>query len=384
MLAFRGLVIKGNREMQDSFFKNKKVLVTGNTGFKGCWLTSWLLKMEANIIGISIDIPTSPSLFETLNLEDKITHYFEDVRNCQKVNEIIQREKPDFIFHLAAQAIVSTSYSNPFDTISTNAMGTVSILEALRNYESPCTAIFITSDKCYNNVEWEWGYKETDTLGGKDIYSGSKAMAELAIKSYFQSFLINKKNIRIAVGRAGNVIGGGDWAQDRIVVDCMKAWSIGQKVKIRCPQATRPWQHVLEPLSGYLTLATQLYNNKALNGEAFNFGPRFIKNHTVVELMESLSKIWNNNEISNSYVIQDNVPFNEAGLLKLNCDKALFHLDWVANLDYEETVSLTGRWYYSFYKENERDLYEVTIDQISEYEQSGMKKSLVWKELIKI
>ena len=365
--------------MFKQIFKDKKVLITGNTGFKGSWLSVWLLKLGARVIGISKDIPTNPSMFEILDLKRKIKFYQEDIRQIDIVQEIIDNEKPDFVFHLAAQALVSVSYQEPLETISTNVLGTANILEALKESNHECVAVIITSDKCYDNVEWVWGYRETDRLGGKDIYSGSKGAAELIVKSYFHSFFHQKESkLRLGIARAGNVIGGGDWARDRIVVDCMKAWSEGKKVKIRSPQATRPWQHVLEPLSGYLTLAMQLYQSNELNGEPFNFGPRAEQNRTVVELLKDLAREWQI-EPENAYEVVDNVPFHEAGLLKLNCDKALFYLKWQANLEYKDTVRFTATWYYDFYK-NKKDMYQKTLDQIREYEELARQRGLKWTE----
>ena len=364
--------------MFNNIYKNKKVLVTGHTGFKGSWLTAWFLKLGADVIGISKDIPTQPSMFEILGLENKIKHYKEDIRDLDKMKEIVSKEKPDFLFHLAAQPIVSVSYSNPIETITSNVIGTTNILEALRYSNNKCTAIIITSDKAYDNVEWVWGYREEDKLGGKDIYSGSKGAAELIIKSYFHSFFKNKNsNVRLAIGRAGNVIGGGDWAKDRIVVDCMRAWSKGEKVKIRSPKATRPWQHVLEPLSGYLNLGMALYKDDSLHGEAFNFGPKAEQNRTVEELLIDLSKYWVFKNPKDAYIVTDNIPFHEAGLLKLNCDKALFYLKWQANLDYKDTIKFTSEWYYDFYKTNQ-NMLDKTLSQIEEYENMAKEKGLLW------
>lgn len=364
--------------MFNNIYKDKKVLITGHTGFKGTWLTTWLIKLGANIIGISKDIPTNPSMFEKLNLEDKIKHYQEDIRDLAKINKIISKEKPDFLFHLAAQPIVSTSYNDPIETISSNVMGTANILEALKLSNHKCTAIIITSDKAYANIEQVWGYKEDDKMGGKDIYSGSKGAAELIIKSYYHSFFKNENcNIKLAIGRAGNVIGGGDWAKDRIVVDCMEAWSKGEIVEIRAPKATRPWQHVLEPLSGYLNLGAELYIKDSLHGEAFNFGPRAEQNHTVEELLIDLSKYWNFQDVNDAYKVTGNIPFHEAGLLKLNCDKALFYFKWQANLDYKETIKFTSTWYYDFYK-TEKNILDKTLEQIQEYENLAISKELLW------
>ncbi len=364
--------------MFNNIYKNKKVLVTGHTGFKGSWLTTWLLKLGADVIGISKDIPTSPSMFEELGLEQKIKHYQEDIRDLNRMTTIIVHEKPEFLFHLAAQPIVSVSYSDPIETISSNVMGTTNILEALKRSNHPCTAVIITSDKAYDNVEQVWGYKEDDKMGGKDIYSGSKGAAELIIKSYYHSFFKSPLcNVKLAIGRAGNVIGGGDWAKDRIVVDCMVAWSKGEKVEIRSPDATRPWQHVLEPLSGYLQLGQILYSDTTLHGEAFNFGPKAEQNHTVKQLLEDLSNYWSFDTINNAFTVTDNIPFHEAGLLKLNCDKSLFYLKWQANLEYKETIRFVSEWYYAFYK-TDIDIYEKTVQQISEYETIATEKKLSW------
>jgi len=365
--------------MFGNIYNGKKVLVTGHTGFKGSWLTVWLLHLGAEVVGVSKDVPTTPSMFEELGLEDRIRHVVADVRDLAAMTSIIDEERPEYVFHLAAQAIVSTSYADPVETISTNAIGTMNVLEALRQINYPCIAVMITSDKCYDNVEWVWGYKETDAVGGKDIYSGSKGMAELVIKSYFHSFMNDEKcQVKVAVGRAGNVIGGGDWAKDRIVVDCMQAWSQGDDVVIRCPDATRPWQHVMEPISGYLTLGMALASDAKLNGETFNFGPRAEQNRTVVDLLENLGTHWAFKS-GEGYSVTDNIPFHEAGLLKLNCDKALFHMKWEANMAYAETIKMVSEWYYSFYKEK-GDMFAVTMGQIEAYAAMAQDRQLIWNK----
>lgn len=360
-------------------YRNKKVLVTGHTGFKGSWLVAWLLKLGAKVSGVSDCIPTKPSMFEVLGLEDKIEHHFCDVRDLDALEKIIHDFEPDYVFHLAAQPIVSISYEEPLDTISTNVMGTAVILEALRKWNKECNVVMITSDKCYENVEWVWGYKETDHLGGKDIYSGSKGAAEVIFHAYFHSFFTDPNSkLKLATGRAGNVIGGGDWAKDRIVVDCMKSWSQGERVEIRSPTATRPWQHVLEPLSGYLTLGVSLSEeDSSAQGESFNFGPRSEQNRTVLDLLKDLSHVWQFSNTDDAYQVTDNIPFHEAGLLKLNCDKSLFHLKWEANLKYEECVNMVGEWYYKFYKSDE-SMFDLTLDQIALYERLAEKQELVW------
>lgn len=365
--------------MFSNIYRNKTVLITGHTGFKGAWLTVWLLKLGAKVIGISKDIPTNPSMFIELKLEQKIKHVICDVRSYEEINKIINDNKPDFIFHLAAQAIVSTSYNDPVDTMTTNVIGTMNLLESLRKYTHPCTAILITSDKCYDNVEWIWGYRETDHLGGKDIYSGSKGAAELVIKSYLYSFFKKGHPVKIGVGRAGNVIGGGDWAQDRIIADCVRAWNDNESVEIRSPKATRPWQHVLEPLSGYLTLGHAVFQRDELHGEAFNFGPAAEQNHTVIELLSDLAKYWGIKD-EDAYTITANIPFHEAGLLKLNCDKALSYLKWEATLKYPETINFVGDWYTAYYK-IKVDLYDKTIWQINEFERIATSRSRIWSEI---
>jgi len=366
------------RTMFGDIYKNKKILITGNTGFKGSWLTVWLLKSGARVYGISKDIPTEPSMFKELGLENKIVHYAEDIRDLDAMVRIIKEMKPDFVFHLAAQSLVSVSYSDPIETISTNVLGTAYVLEALKESNHNCVSVIVTSDKCYDNVEWVWGYKETDTLGGKDIYSGTKGAAELIFKSYYHSFYNkDKSNVKLASTRAGNVVGGGDWAQDRIVPDCMRAWSRNEIVEIRSPNATRPWQHVLEPLSGYLALGQQLYVGENFSGESFNFGPMSQYSHTVEELLQDLSKYWNIQDSSEAYQITGDIKFHEAGLLKLNCDKALFHLNWLPSLSYEQFIEFTGSWYYNFYKK-QGNMLDYTLEQVEKYEQIAVDKEIQW------
>ena len=359
-------------------YRNKKVLVTGNTGFKGSWLCTWFISLGADVYGISNEIPTQPSMFIELGLQDKMTHFFADVRDLSKLNKIFNEIEPDFVFHLAAQPIVSLSYAKPVDTISANVMGTTNVLEVLRNYSKSCTAIIITSDKCYDNIESIYGYKETDHLGGKDIYSGSKGAAELIFKSYFHSFFKKEnRKVQIASARAGNVIGGGDWALDRIIPDCMRSWSEGKVVEIRSPKATRPWQHVLEPLSGYLQLGERLYLDHSLNGESFNFGPKPEYNHTVQEILENMSIRWHFKNSKDAYQVTGDIKFYEAGLLKLNCDKALFHFQWKPTLDYTTLIKFTSDWYYEFYKNN-GDMFSYTKLQIEEYENLAMMGNIEW------
>lgn len=364
--------------MYQNKYYNKKVLITGNTGFKGSWLTMWLLKLGAKVYGISKDIPTKPSLFETLQLESKINHAFLDIRNFDVLSKEIKQIEPAFIFHLAAQPIVSLSYTNPLETITSNVVGTANILESLRQLKNKCVAVIITSDKCYENVEWVWGYKETDRLGGKDIYSASKGAAEIIYHSYHRALFGEKtEHLTTVTARAGNVIGGGDWAKDRIVPDCFRAWSANEKVTIRQPMATRPWQHVLEPLSGYLHIASHLWNSKELNGESFNFGPFQESNSSVKQLITDLGHTWGIDSENDLYQVDNEANFSESGLLKLNCDKALFYLKWKPTLTYSELVNITGNWYKNFYKK-ESDVEKFTLTQIEEFENLATKRNIIW------
>lgn len=358
-------------------FQGKTVFLTGHTGFKGSWLTAWLLKLGARVVGFSRDIPTEPSLYESLGLSDGHIDLRGDVRDFDHLSRALLEARPDFVIHIAAQAIVSESYANPIETFSTNVMGTANVLEALRAVDWPCSVVVITSDKAYDNVEWPWGYRETDALGGKDIYSGSKGAADLVYKSYFESFLKHVPHIRSAVARAGNVIGGGDWAKDRIVADVFRAWNSGSPVELRCPAATRPWQHVLEPLSGYLALASSLASCADLNGEAFNFGPKAEQSRTVLELVEDLRVHWSPDGEDAFVTITEDLPFHEASLLKLNCDKALMYLKWTSVLEYHETVEMVGQWYARILTSNV-EARDITESQITLYESLASDRGLSW------
>ena len=365
-----------NLSLFGDIYRNKKVLVTGNTGFKGSWLTAWLLMLGAKVFGLSNGVPTEPSHFETTDLENKITYFEKDIRSLQDIGHVIEEIQPDFVFHLAAQALVRLSYGDPALTIETNVIGTMNILEALRKSNHSCCAVMITSDKCYDNVEWIYGYRETDALGGKDPYSASKGAAELVIKTYaFSFFNAEESRVKAAPVRAGNVIGGGDWAEDRIVPDCVRAWARGDHVQVRNPAATRPWQHVLEPLSGYLLMGQKLCQNPALNGEPFNFGPRDDQNYTVGELIAEMQKNWPGVEAEINQV--HNNEKKESTLLKLCCDKAVHFLDWKATLKFEETARFTVDWYRSFY-EGKEDIFKLSCKQIDQYIELANKGAHGW------
>ena len=345
-------------------FKGKKILITGHTGFKGAWLTQWLLKMDAKILGISKGIPTKPSLYKELKLNKEIKSIYLDISKADRLEKEVIKFQPDFIFHLAAQSLVKESYLNPIETWKTNTLGSVYLLNAIRKLKKNVYAVFITSDKSYDNVEWPWGYRETDRLGGPDPYSGSKGAAEIAISSFQRSFFPVEGNIKLSIGRAGNVIGGGDWSENRIVPDCMKSASLDKVTQIRNPNSTRPWQHVLEPLSGYLLLAKNLYENKNIHGEAFNFGPSGDLNFSVKDLIKTMSKDWKNIQWK---ISRSNDGQKESSLLKLNCDKALHILKWKPKMSFEDSASATVKWYKNFY-DSKKDIKEFTLSQIEEYE----------------
>jgi len=359
-----------------SIFENKTVIVTGHTGFKGSWLSLWMTNLGASVVGISNNIPSDPSNYLVSSVSNVVSDYRINIQDVTKLRKIVEDVQPDFVFHLAAQALVRPSYDDPLATLSTNSIGTANLLDCLRFLEKTVVAVMITSDKAYDNVEWVWGYRETDRLGGKDPYSASKGMAELVIRSYFESFFKNDSNIRLGIARAGNVIGGGDWAKDRIVPDCMTAWSQGKVVNIRSPHATRPWQHVLEPLSGYLSLAVSLSNSAELHGEAYNFGPPAHQNHSVSELIDEMSLYWD--AVRWKDISQSQQHLHEAGLLKLNCDKALFDLKWQPNLKFEETVRMTVDWYKHYYQNCDESMRDITIAQIQEYVQLAKQRKLLW------
>jgi CDP-glucose 4,6-dehydratase len=348
-----------------NFYSGKNVVVTGHTGFKGSWLTAWLKLLGANVTGISLDPPSRPSHFETASIRDGILDLRVDIRDANVISESIASIKPDFIFHLAAQSLVHKAFKEPIETWQTNVMGTVNILNALRELKNPCVATLITSDKCYQNLEWVWGYRESDRLGGNDPYSSSKASAELAIQSYVNSYFSREKSkVRIVSARAGNVIGGGDWAEDRLIPDCIKSWTKNETVILRNPYSTRPWQHVLEPIGGYLQLALKVSQDSRLHGESFNFGPDPVNEYSVLELVSEFSRHWDKVKWEQSSSVDSQIK--ESKLLKLNCDKAAQLIDWRAKLNFAQTVKLTAEWYKQFF-ENSTSIKETTKLQITNY-----------------
>jgi CDP-glucose 4,6-dehydratase len=356
-------------------YRGRRVLVTGHTGFKGSWLTLWLSELGATVAGYSVDIPTQPSNFEVLGLAARVEHHFGDIRDRDAFARVVDQFRPQVVFHLAAQALVQRSYADPALTFETNAMGMVSVLECVRTRPWIEAVILITSDKTYRNDEWCWGYRETDALGGRDPYSGSKSCADLIAHAYFHSFLEHGPT-QMAVTRAGNVIGGGDWAARRIVPDCIRAWSRGESVTVRSPGATRPWQHVLEPLSGYLWLGARLLAGQpTLNGEPFNFGPDGYVNQSVAQLLDAMVQRWPGARWQVAQIPEQGG--HEATLLKLSCDKALFHLGWRAVLEFGETVELTVDWYRSWHEQG-TDIYDYAREQIERYGGLAARRGLSW------
>ncbi len=345
------------------FYKRRRVFLTGHTGFKGSWLSEWLLMLGARVTGYALAAPTDLALFIQLGLANRLQHFEGDVRNLEYLEKALIAAQPEVVFHLAAQPLVRLSYAEPVETYATNVMGTINLLEAVRRSGLACTVVIITTDKCYENREWHHGYREEDPLGGYDPYSSSKAMAEIATAAYRRSFFQKNGGVLLASARAGNVIGGGDWALDRIVPDSIRALSKGEPVLVRNKTATRPWQHVLEPLSGYLLLAEKLSagQDPALNG-AFNFGPHLASNRTVAGLVVELLKHWEGRWIDRGDL---NAP-HEAGKLNLATDKAFHHLGWQPRWDFETTIEKTAAWYRSVHQGG--DPLELTQRQIREYE----------------
>lgn len=346
------------------FYKNKRILITGDTGFKGSWLALWLNSLGAKVYGYALPPEKENAHFNLLNLSNDIKHIDGNLLDFEKLNQTIQDIQPEIVFHLAAQALVRLSYDEPKLTFDTNIAGSVNILEAVRDTHSVRSLIYVTSDKCYKNKEWIWGYRENDELGGYDPYSASKAAAEIIFSSYRDSFFSKNKKIGVASVRAGNVIGGGDWALDRIIPDCIRSIMNKKEIKIRNPHSTRPWQHVLEPLFGYMLLAQKLYENPKQFEGSWNFGPGIESIKTVKELAEKTIEIVGKGTIS--IEVTDNNK-HEAGLLHLNCDKSNHLLEWKPVWNFGLTVETTIKWYKKFLEgENPKELSLNNIHQFME------------------
>ena len=356
-------------------YAGKKIFVTGHTGFKGSWLCEWLLQLGAEVTGYSLTPNTKPALFTQLGLKSRLHHIIGDIRDLPKLRRAIQTAKPDFVFHLAAQPLVRESYAQPVETFETNLIGTVNVLESLRGLKNSCAAVFITTDKCYENREHHRGYAETDPMGGHDPYSASKATAEIAISSYRRSFF-KDHSVKIASVRAGNVIGGGDWAADRIVPDSIRALQKKSAIPVRNKISTRPWQHVLEPLSGYLWLGALLSQPSTQNSQlasAFNFGPDREANRTVRELVEEILKHWPGEWVDKS----NPNAVHEAKLLHLVTTKAKRELGWQPVWNFSETTRETIGWYHVVSKSPSR-AHEILAQDIADYCAAAKTKKLPW------
>jgi CDP-glucose 4,6-dehydratase len=362
--------------MLKNTYKNKTVLITGHTGFKGSWLAIWLVELGADVIGYSIEPPSEPNNFAATKLEKKITHIYGDIRDYDALLESFNKYQPEFVFHLAAQPLVRLSYDEPKMTFDTNVGGTVNIFEAVHKTPSVKVLVNITSDKCYENKECIRGYRENDPLGGHDPYSASKGCAELVFNAYLKSFFSQdasqKKAIGAASARAGNVIGGGDWGTDRLVPDCIRALNKHQPINIRSPYAVRPWQHVLEPLGGYLSLGAALRQDPQKYSGPWNFGPDDNSQLTVAEMVDKLIKYWGAGSWKS---LSDPQALHEAKLLKLNCDKAHAELNWHSTLTIEGCLQMTTDWYKNFYTGNQnKDMSPFCVAQIRKYEEMTLAK----------
>ena len=350
-----------------SFFAEKTVLMTGHTGFKGSWLCHWLKRQGARVIGFSLPPATSPNLFDLANVGEGMVSRFGDVRDLAAVRAVFEVHRPEIVFHLAAQALVLPSYTEPVETFATNVMGTVHVLDACRRCDSVRVVVVVTSDKCYENREWVWGYRENEAMGGADPYSASKGCAELVTAAYRRSFFTSGKGAAIASARAGNVIGGGDWAEHRLVPDIIRGASRGDTILVRNPEATRPWQHVLDPLSGYLLLARKLWDAPSDYAESWNFGPSDDTPIKALELAERLVAILGRGVLKTAAPAPGAVP-HEAHVLKLECSKARVRLGWRPRLDLGAALELTARFYRAHMDDptSARSMLDQQIDAFEE------------------
>jgi CDP-glucose 4,6-dehydratase len=369
------------REIFNGVYEGKKVLITGHTGFKGSWLSIWLEALGAEVIGYALPAPTKPSMFKVAGIATHITSLEGDVRDGKYLDRVLEKYKPEIIFHLAAQPLVRLSYDKPVETYETNIMGTVNLLESVRKSNSVRVCTVITSDKCYENKEWVYAYRENDSLGGYDPYSSSKAGAELVVGSYRQSFfnpdMQNGHRAALASARAGNVIGGGDWSPDRIVPDTVRALADNKTIIVRNPRAVRPWQHVLESLSGYLWLAALMWEQGAKYSSAWNFGPNNFDNLTVGQLVDGIIERWGSGGWTDASVNNVLQP-HEANILRLDCTKAQSLLSWSPVYGIDESINATVDWYRNYYLESSSDLYDVTLAQIQAYVEKAKDIGLSW------
>ena len=361
-----------NLNLFNGIYKGKKVLITGDTGFKGSWLSIWLKELGAEVFGYALPAKTEKDNYVRCNLKNVIYHKDGDIRDKDSLTKYFQQVRPDIAFHLAAQPLVLESYENPHYTFETNLMGTVNFFEAVRKTDNIKAALNITSDKCYKNNEWVWGYRENEPMGGDDPYSASKGCSELITNAYLKSFFKSDSNCKIASARAGNVIGGGDWAENRIVPDFFRALEDNKELIIRNPNSTRPWQHVLEPVSGYLLLGARIYEEGERFSGNWNFGPLETTNRTVIELINSMSGILGKGK----YQVVDNKEFHEANLLKLDISKAVKYLEWYPALDFKETIQFTVSGYIA--QIDNKDVFKSRVKQIESYVSAAKNNKIKW------
>lgn len=353
------------RETLSDTFRGKTVLITGHTGFKGGWIALWLHAIGANVVGYSLDPPTKPSFFQETRMGELITDIRGDILDREKIFKVFEKYHPEFVFHLAAQPLVRESYDKPWVTFNVNIMGTVNILEAIRLSKNPVTAVCVTSDKCYENREWVYAYRENDPLGGYDPYSASKGAAEIVIGSYRNSFFNTKKSqSSVSSVRAGNIIGGGDWANDRIIPDCIRSLENNETIRIRNPEAIRPWQFVLDPLLGYLLLACKLKKNPSGYAEAWNFGPHYSNNIPVRIIAEKVVNQWGRGKWS--IALPDGNTVHEANYLKLDIAKAVTKLGWKPVYGIDTAIQKTVEWY-RHHSTGATDMREFSLEQIRQF-----------------
>ena len=367
-----------SKSMFKGIYKDRTIFVTGHTGFIGSWLVLWLQSLGAKVVGYSLESSTKPSLFETLGLENEITHIIGNVQDNQNLSDNIEKYKPEIVIHLAAQPLVRVSYEDPVETFRTNILGTVNILDSIRKSDSVSSCVVMTSDKCYQNLDADRFHKETDPLGGSDPYSASKGAAEIITNSFRNSFF-NKSNI--ATVRAGNVIGGGDWAKDRIVPDCIRALTTNKKIMVRNPSSIRPWQFVLEPISGILWLGSKLYTKPEKYSEAWNLGPNQTSNITVEKVVQNIIRIWDKDGSEKGSWLDTskeskNQP-NESISLLLDSTKALTSLEWKTIYSFETAINQTVSWYKSYYN-NDTSMKELSVHQIEQYSKTADQMNITW------
>lgn len=372
--AMEGLGMKSIREV----YKGKTVLLTGHTGFKGGWMSLWLQSLGAKVVGYSLDPDTQPNLYEKASVGNVIDSHIADIRDYENLLNVMQSVKPDMVFHLAAQALVRLSYTNSRETFDVNVMGTANVLESLKHVDSVRACVVVTSDKCYENREWPYAYREIDPVGGHDPYSASKGAAEIVTAAYRKSFFSNNESVAVASARAGNVIGGGDWSLDRIVPDCMRSLSDKRPIPVRNPHSIRPWQHVLEPISGYLWLGACLLERPTTYSDAWNFGPDSRSHLTVREMVDKVVSCWGEGEWQDQSDAAALEKMHEATFLKLDCTKAHDLMQWRPVYSIDQCIQSTTDWYRNYYTDGAFNAQEFCLRQIQHYTKKAQEMKIAW------